>query len=55
MKKIGATIIGRPGEKMNLEAPVGLEPTNDGFAIRCLANLATAPQLVRANSVMAAF
>ncbi len=26
-----------------MEAPVGLEPTNRGFAIRCLANLATAP------------
>lgn len=27
------------------EAPVGVEPTNGGFAIRCLSHLATAPRI----------
>lgn len=37
------------GEKENRrekeEAPVGVEPTNGGFANRCLSHLATAPTL----------
>jgi hypothetical protein len=29
------------------KAPVGVEPTHGGFAIRCLSHLATAPQFLQ--------
>ena len=38
-------MIARCGFGVLQEAPPGFEPGNDGFAIRCLSHLATAPSL----------